>query len=204
MNQFYDKYEINHITTPPYHPASNGIIERFVRSFKESMMKEQQSGQTNKFLALREILRAYRWTPHTSTDLAPANMMLRHTIRTELHRMKPYQPTKQKQPQTTFSIGQLVWALKYQVNKRPQWESAVITKVLGSIVYEIQLSNGQRHKRHQNQLRPRYPSNTELTEMDSLPDDLLNTKSQFTTIQSSSSSPRYPHRNRKPPDRYTP
>ena len=42
MNQFYEKYGIDHITTAPYHPASNGIAERFVRSFKEAMLKEQE------------------------------------------------------------------------------------------------------------------------------------------------------------------
>ncbi|CAF1275192.1 unnamed protein product, partial [Didymodactylos carnosus] len=48
MKDFYKKYGIEHVTTAPYHPASNGLAERFVRSFKEGMMKEQQAGQTNK------------------------------------------------------------------------------------------------------------------------------------------------------------
>ena len=60
-------------------------------------------------------------------------------------------------------------------------------------------------KRHQNQLRPRYSSNSQSFEIDNLPDDLLNIKTKSKTIQSShSSSLRYPHRNRKPPDRYSP
>ncbi|CAF3312815.1 unnamed protein product [Rotaria socialis] len=59
MKKFYDKYAIKHITSPPYHPASNGLAERFVRSFKEGMLKEQQAGQTNKFCAIRNVLRCY-------------------------------------------------------------------------------------------------------------------------------------------------
>ncbi|CAF4689292.1 unnamed protein product, partial [Rotaria sp. Silwood2] len=97
MNKFYDKYAIKHITTPPYHPASNGLAERFVRSFKGGMLKEQQVGQTNKFTAIRNVLRCYRWTPHTSTGLSPANMMLSYSIRTEFDTMKPDELTKQQQ-----------------------------------------------------------------------------------------------------------
>jgi transposase InsO family protein len=91
MNQFYAKYDINHIKTPPYHPASNGLAERFIRSFKAAMSKEQRIGQTNKFIAVRNVLRSYRWTPHTPTGSSPANMMLRHPIRTEFDMMKPYE-----------------------------------------------------------------------------------------------------------------
>ncbi|CAF1519589.1 unnamed protein product, partial [Adineta steineri] len=75
MKKFYNKYGITHITTAPYHPASNGLAERFVRSFKEGMNKEQQSGQTDKSKALRNVLRSYRWTPHASTGSSPAEMM---------------------------------------------------------------------------------------------------------------------------------
>ncbi|CAF0960964.1 unnamed protein product [Didymodactylos carnosus] len=56
MNKFYAKYGINHVTTPPYHPASAGLAERFVRSFKEAMIKEQQMGQSKKIIALRNVL----------------------------------------------------------------------------------------------------------------------------------------------------
>jgi transposase InsO family protein len=204
MNQFYDKYGINHITTAPYHPASNGLAERFVRSFKEAMIKEQQMEQTNKFTALRKILRSYRWTPHSSTGTSPANMMLQYSIRTELDMMKPYELIESKQ-QSKYAIGQLVWTLKHQLNKRPQWQHAIITKTISSMIYEVKLSNGKYCKRHQNQIRPRYPPIAQSFELDSLPDDLLNIKSQSKTVESLySSSPRYPRRNRKPPDRYTP
>ncbi|CAF1172550.1 unnamed protein product [Didymodactylos carnosus] len=89
MKDFYKKYGIEHSTTAPYHPASNGLAERFVRLFKEGMMKEQQVGQRNKNVALRNVLRTYRWTPHTSTGIPPADMLLQRPIRTALVRLKP-------------------------------------------------------------------------------------------------------------------
>jgi hypothetical protein len=39
MHRFYDKYNIEHVTPTPYHPTSNGLIDRLVRSFKNGMMK---------------------------------------------------------------------------------------------------------------------------------------------------------------------
>jgi transposase InsO family protein len=209
MVQFYKKYGINHITTAPYHPASNGLAERFVRSFKEAMVKQQHMGQTNKHIALRNMLRTYRWTPHTSTGICPANMMLKHSIRTEFDLIKPNKPLKPPE-QAKFTVGQLVWQLKYQLNKKPQWQSGIITKQISSMLYEVQSSDGQRYKRHQNQLRHRVSSNINSSETDSLPGDLLETTSKSATVitpttQSSvSKSPRYPNRNRRPPDRYTP
>ncbi|CAF2048445.1 unnamed protein product [Rotaria magnacalcarata] len=72
------------------------------------------------------------------------------------------------------------------------------------MIYESQLTDGQRYKRHQNQLRPRYLSQKKSIEIDSLPDDLLNKKAKPSTINNSHSSPQYPQRNRKPPARYSP
>ncbi|CAF3289294.1 unnamed protein product [Rotaria socialis] len=46
------------------------------------------------------------------------------------------------------------------------------------MIYEIQLTDGQHCKRHQNQLRPRYLSQKKSIEIESLPDDLLNTKTE--------------------------
>jgi hypothetical protein len=181
MIQFYRKYGINHITTAPYHPASNGLAERFVRSFKEAMIKEQQMGQTNKHIALRNMSRTYRWTPYTSTGMCPANMMLKHSIRTDFDLMKPTKPTKPLQ-QAKFTVGQLVWQLKYQLNKRPQWQPGIIFKQISLMLYEVQSSDGQRYKRHQNQLRHRVSSNNNSFETDSLPGDLLETTSKSATV----------------------
>ena len=51
MEEFYSNYAIEHVTTAPIHPSSNDIAGRFVRSFKEKIINEQQARQTNKFAA---------------------------------------------------------------------------------------------------------------------------------------------------------
>jgi hypothetical protein len=105
-----------------------------------------------------------------------------------------------------FVVGQLVWTLKYQHNHRPQWENAFIIKPIGSMLYEVRLSNGQVWKRHQNQLRPYYSSQSEPSTSYSLSSDLALPKSSTTTTTNgpSASTPRYPQRNRHPPVRYAP
>jgi transposase InsO family protein len=207
MSKFYEKYDISHITTAPYHPASNGLAERFVRSFKEGMLKQQNLGYSNKSIALRNVLRSYRWSPHTSTGSSPANLLFRHSIRTEFDIMKPTSSsTTTSLQEPKFVVGQLVWTLKYQHNHRPQWDNAFILKPIGSMLYEVRLSTGQVCKRHQNQLRPYYSSQSAPSTSDSLLSDLTipPSKPTPTTNCSSPSTPRYPRRNRHTPVRYSP
>ena len=204
MKEFYNKYGIQHLTTAPYHPASNGIAERFVRSFKEGMIKEQQSGQTNKGTALRNVLRNYRWTPHTTTGIPPAEALFQRPIRTELARLKP-SATKLKIKQTKYDTGQSIWMMNHQRNKRFEWKPGVIKRKVGSMMYEIELADGQSSIRHQNQLRPRQEENNQLDDLEAIPDDLLNRiKPSVSVEHPGQQSSRYPRRQRRPPDRYTP
>ncbi|CAF4895406.1 unnamed protein product, partial [Rotaria magnacalcarata] len=70
------------------------------------------------------------------------------------------------------------WAVNPQLNKRPQWQAATVKRNLGSMVYEVQLENGQTWKRHQNQLRSRCELTDQSSDLDSLPEDLLNNNDQ--------------------------
>ena len=57
---------IRHIRTAPYHPASNGAMERLVQTFKQAM----KAGEGNGFSYqhhLQSFLMSYRSTPHATT-----------------------------------------------------------------------------------------------------------------------------------------
>ena len=54
---------IRHIRCAPYHPASNALAERFVRSFKEAMKAAKHDGLSLNH-SLENFLFTYRTIPH--------------------------------------------------------------------------------------------------------------------------------------------
>lgn len=59
---FTDKNGIKHVTSSPYHPATNGLVERAVQTFKQGMKKQNEGSAQTK---LSRFLFGYRITPHT-------------------------------------------------------------------------------------------------------------------------------------------
>ena len=57
---------VKHLTSAPYHPASNGLAERAVQIMKQGLKKVTQ-GSLNARLA--KILFAYRLTPQSTTGI---------------------------------------------------------------------------------------------------------------------------------------
>ena len=75
-----------HVWTAPYHPASNGLAERAVQSFKADMRK-QSSGSVKTKLA--KLLLNYRTNPHTTTGVAPAQLLMGRRLTTSIDRLFP-------------------------------------------------------------------------------------------------------------------
>ncbi|KAL5506337.1 hypothetical protein EMCRGX_G007955 [Ephydatia muelleri] len=73
-----------HLTSAPYHPATNGLAERAVQTFKEALQKTSGDIETR----LAKFLFSYRTTPHTTTGVLPAELLLGckpHTLLDNLH-----------------------------------------------------------------------------------------------------------------------
>ena len=78
-----DEWSKTDITSAPYHPATNGLAERFVQTMKQSltsMTKGQGSTQTK----LSRFLIKYRHTPHSKTGETPAALFMGRSLRTRL------------------------------------------------------------------------------------------------------------------------
>ena len=84
---FVNNNGIKHIRSAPYHPAANGLAERFVQTFKQGM----RASKSNKSISskLPNFLLAYRTAPHTITGQSPSMLFMGRNLRTKLDVLKP-------------------------------------------------------------------------------------------------------------------
>jgi hypothetical protein len=79
---------VKHITSAPYHPATNGFAERSVQTFKQALRSMEESSKPIEE-KLAKFLITYRNTPHSTTGESSAQLMLGRPIRTRLDLVKP-------------------------------------------------------------------------------------------------------------------
>ena len=80
---FMRQNHIKHIRSAPYHPASNGLAERFIQSLKTGLKASVDSGLSlQQWLA--NYLLTYQSSPHTTTGVSPCSLFLHRQVRTHL------------------------------------------------------------------------------------------------------------------------
>ena len=77
-----------HIRSAPYHPATNGLAERFVQTFKQAL-RAALTEKNSISWKLANFLLAYRTTPQATTREWPAMLLMGRNIRTRLDALKP-------------------------------------------------------------------------------------------------------------------
>ena len=77
---------VTHTRTAPYHPASNGLAERAVQTFKQGIKRIQGGSLETR---LSRFLFKYRITPHTTTGRSPAELLLGRQPRSRLDLLHP-------------------------------------------------------------------------------------------------------------------
>ncbi|XP_055644013.1 uncharacterized protein K02A2.6-like [Toxorhynchites rutilus septentrionalis] len=164
---------IEHVTTAPFHPQSNGQAERFVDTFKRTVKKIRE-GTKAIDEALDIFLLTYRSTPNRSLqdNKSPAEVMFNRQIRTCLELLRP--PTVHKPESTTkpdkqprfYSKDDPVYAKVFTRNSW-KWVPGIVLERLGDVMYNVWLEGDRLQRSHINQLRGR-------TVPDSVPDQLAN------------------------------
>lgn len=148
LEVFCNEFGIKKMLTPPYHPRSNGLAERFVRSVKNALIN---TDSTNMERRLLEFLGSYRNAAHRVTQKTPAELLCKK-IRRPLDGFKEKRDVHLKTRQTKYQPGQEVWYKTHKSGRK--WEKGQINRNLGSFCYEV-INDNYVCKRHQDQLQAR-------------------------------------------------
>ena len=76
---FTKENSVKHIKSAPYHPSTNGAVERLVQTFKKSMKASQYVGRSHS-QRLASFLLTYRSTPHSTTHETPSDLFLKRKL----------------------------------------------------------------------------------------------------------------------------
>ena len=221
FTEFTSRNGIRHIKTAPYHPSSNGLAERAVKTVKEGLKKCNVVGSLNCQLA--RLLFQYRITPHSTTGTSPAELLFNRQIRSHLSQAQPdlsihveSRQLAQKRyhdfhaKERLFQIGDAVFVKNF--SSGPTWLSGIIKEVRGPVSYTVTLSDNRVVRKHVDQIRPRTVTTNETehtTSADFLPAPIAESTPSAESATPDSSvvvTPplRRSTRIRQPPDRFRP
>lgn len=168
---FCKGYGIEHFFTAPYQPQSNGQAERFVRTFKTSILKLEGNGNTDQ--KLRKFLRTYRYTPSYSLDKkSPFEVMTGRIMKSTLDLLKPPkahngQRDEKMQQQFNshhgarfreFELGEKVFFQLHSGSKW-KWTPGTVVSRKGKVNYSVlgETPSGEREVHcHTNQMKLRH------------------------------------------------
>ena len=224
FEKFLKSNGIKHILSAPYHPASNGLAERFVQTLKRTLKAGGKDGKSIHH-RLAEFLFEYRATPHATTNISPSELLMNRRLRTRFHLMSPLntrEHVSSKQASQKWNHdrhckhrsllpGSVVMVREYTHSTR--WTTGVVSRKLGPVTYMVQISNGRIVKRHIDQLKIR--NDDKEINLPAVGENIIGDNHTFPeTPESEPAEPvadntpqvpterRYPQRVRHPPDRY--
>ncbi|KAL7839170.1 hypothetical protein SRHO_G00258280 [Serrasalmus rhombeus] len=173
---------VKHIRSAPYHPASNGLAERFVQTFKHAL--KSSKGTTPLQQRLDTFLLTYCNTPHATTRESPAMLFIGRKLRSRLDFLKPsvaravHQSQEAQQQrrwlhskQRQFAVGEPVLLRDYRKGE-DKWMPAVVIEKTGPVSYKVNVGTQGVWKHHVDQL---------LTRPESDPPETVGTCDSFST-----------------------
>ena len=208
FEQFLKSNGIKHIRSSPYHPRSNGLAERMVRTFKNAMKASLHESASDIGILLSKFLLKYRTTPHSTTQTSPSELLMGKKLRTRLDLVHPNTrqivnskqadqvATFNKKPVLAreFSSDQPVWYETFKQGNK--WQFGRIVERSGPTSYKIDIGNNQIVKRHADSIRQAYPQemSTSTSIQRSVSEDPTIERVEF----------QRPRRRRRPPRRFSP
>ncbi|UYV65477.1 K02A2.6-like [Cordylochernes scorpioides] len=200
FGDFLSKNGISHVTSPPYHPKSNGQAEVSVREVKKLLKKQlYENEQVELDLALSRALFFIRTDVNIRKGTSPAELFLGRKIRSRLSVLSKEEVKVSKvngqYVNSKFKVDETV-KFRWITNGHPSWYTGKKIKILGRNVYLIKQGDSKK-KVHQNYIKKMLPGKSHPTNMNDaerVPTPISEEKSVTT--------PRYPQRERRCPQRY--
>ena len=164
FEQFLSVNGVKHMVSSPYHPSSNGLAERAVQSFKNSMLKVKNGSIMEK---VSQVLFYSHITPHSTTGLSPSELLQNRRLRSRLDLLLPDLETRVSERQSTqqyysnrhaknrsFVVGEAVYFRNFGGGAR--WMAGHISSSVGNVSYEVTLSDGRSFRRHVDHIRKKF------------------------------------------------
>lgn len=85
---FLKQNGVKHILSVPYHPATNGLAERYVQTIKQAI-RALDPDPKDRQRDLCKILLQYRKMPHSITKTSPSHLMFGREIKSRIDLIKP-------------------------------------------------------------------------------------------------------------------
>ena len=173
FTKFMKENGIQHIRSAPYHPATNGLAERMVQTFKLSLKASKPNALTLQ-KRLDQFLMAYRNAKHATTNRSPAELFYGRNLRMRLDLIKPDARRKvlSSQAQASkyhggkireFEVGDSVLVRDYRGGQK--WMRGQVVSRNG-MHYDVQVGPDTCWRRHIEQIVKR----TDTTDDSHLPD----------------------------------
>ena len=108
FKEFTRRNGIRHLTSAPYHPATNGLAERAVQTFKMATKKATTTSDSE----ISRFLFSYRNTLHTTTGVIPAELLLHRKPQSLLTMLRPFTTERVRKKQIQQEINHDVHARK--------------------------------------------------------------------------------------------
>ena len=152
---------VQNVTSSPYHPHTNGQVEKLVYTCKQAMKASRKRDGTMQ-KRLSNFLLACRSTPHSTTGESLATLFMGRTLRTRLSLIRPTVQRKVnceqekmfvniKRSACTFDIGEKVCVRDYR-SHNDKLVSGTITSKTGPLSYKVSVGPGMDWRRHADQI----------------------------------------------------
>ena len=192
FKKFVKEWKMEHITSSPRYPQSNGKAENAVRTCK-ALFKKAREDRRDPLLALL----AWRNTPSEHIGTSPVQRLMGRRTRTLLpttqELLRPEIPPTTRERLTSLKKAQSARYnrgtktlnelhvgdhIRMRLPGDRRWSLGQCRRVLGQRSYEVEV-NGSRYRRNRRQLR----STAELPNMDTAVDDVESMHHQDETLQ---------------------